>query len=149
FLETSRSLQASTVIGALASTVLVSAITVYFAESGASNSTVKSFWDALWWAFATVTTVGYGDVVPETSLGRFVGVITMIIGIGVYSALIGIIAASLANVARKAEAAPVQDLISKVERLGELSEGELEELIKNIERRWSELRLAHRQTQRG
>ncbi|MDM7275049.1 MAG: potassium channel family protein [Thermoprotei archaeon] len=141
FLETSRSLQASTVIGALASTVLVAAITVYFAESGSQGS-IKSFWDALWWAFATVTTVGYGDVVPQSGLGKAVGVMTMIVGIGVYSALIGIIAASLASIARRAGGA--EDLVSRVEKLGELSEEELEELIRDIRRRWSEAKLERR-----
>jgi len=44
--------------------------------------------DGLWWAFVTLTTVGYGDIVPITPGGRIVAVITMIFGIVVYSLII-------------------------------------------------------------
>jgi len=44
--------------------------------------------DGLWWAFVTLTTVGYGDVVPITPGGRIVAVMTMVIGIVVYSLVV-------------------------------------------------------------
>jgi len=44
--------------------------------------------DGLWWAFVTLTTVGYGDVVPITPGGRMVAVMTMVIGIVVYSLVV-------------------------------------------------------------
>ncbi len=44
--------------------------------------------DGLWWAFVTLTTVGYGDVVPVTPAGRLLAVITMIFGITLYSLMI-------------------------------------------------------------
>ncbi len=44
--------------------------------------------DGLWWAFVTLTTVGYGDIVPVTEGGRIVAVLTMVFGIAVYSLLI-------------------------------------------------------------
>lgn len=44
--------------------------------------------DGLWWAFVTLTTVGYGDIVPITGGGRIVGVFTMIFGITIYSLMI-------------------------------------------------------------
>ena len=44
--------------------------------------------DGLWWAFVTLTTVGYGDIYPVTSAGRVIAVFTMIFGITIYSLII-------------------------------------------------------------
>ena len=47
--------------------------------------------DALWWCVATVTTVGYGDVVPVTSLGRIVALVYMFFGIILITTLLAVI----------------------------------------------------------
>jgi voltage-gated potassium channel len=52
------------------------------------NPAFGSVSDGLWWAFVTLTTVGYGDVYPITSAGRIVAVITMLFGITLYSLMI-------------------------------------------------------------
>jgi voltage-gated potassium channel len=41
-----------------------------------------SLWDGMWWGLTTSTTVGYGDIYPETFLGRSIGAIVMIVGVG-------------------------------------------------------------------
>jgi voltage-gated potassium channel len=51
-----------------------------------------SVWDGVWWAAATMTTVGYGDLSPHTTGGRLVGVALMLIGIGFVALLTGAIA---------------------------------------------------------
>lgn len=56
------------------------------------SSEFNSVWLGLWWAVQTVTTVGYGDIVPQTSAGRFAGVAIMFTGI----AILGVLAGSLA-----------------------------------------------------
>ncbi len=66
--------------------VLIVATLVMSAERG-HNSDLDSFPDALWWSVATVTTVGYGDVVPVTQAGRAFAYVLMIGGIGLFSAL--------------------------------------------------------------
>ncbi|MDM8551473.1 ion channel [Desulfobacterales bacterium HSG2] len=53
-----------------------------------------SFIDALWWAVVTLTTVGYGDISPATTGGRFVGMTVMVIGIG----FLGVLTASIATI---------------------------------------------------
>ncbi len=53
--------------------------------------------NALWWALATLTTVGYGDMVPVTWAGRLFGGIVMIFGVCIYALPIGIIASGFAN----------------------------------------------------
>lgn len=58
-------------------------------EEAATGSTIHSVSDALWWAFATVTTVGYGDEYPVTNGGRFVAMILMILGVALVSVMTG------------------------------------------------------------
>ena len=55
----------------------------------------RDFFSALWWAVVTVTTVGYGDMVPQTVPGRILGVVVMISGIGLVSTLTGNLASLL------------------------------------------------------
>ena len=62
--------------------------TAAYALEHGHNSQFAHIQDGLWWAFVTLTTVGYGDVVPATSGGRIVAVLTMVFGIAVYSLLI-------------------------------------------------------------
>jgi voltage-gated potassium channel len=69
------------------------ALSILDAERGAPGATITSFGDALWWAWATVTTVGYGDRYPVTSEGRAVAAVLMLCGI----ALLGLVTASLAS----------------------------------------------------
>ncbi len=52
------------------------------------NQAFGTIEDALWWAFVTLTTVGYGDLYPITALGRIVAVVTMLFGITLYSLLV-------------------------------------------------------------
>jgi voltage-gated potassium channel len=70
-------------------TVVVFAAIFYWLESDV-NPSIASFLDAVWWAFATTTTVGYGDVVPITTAGKLIGIALMLIGVaifGIYTAL--------------------------------------------------------------
>lgn len=48
---------------------------------------IKTPSDGIWWAFATVTTIGYGDIVPSSIIGRIIGIILAGVGIGIFVAL--------------------------------------------------------------
>lgn len=51
-----------------------------------------STWDGVWWAITTMTTVGYGDLSPETTLGRMIAIVVMLVGIGLIAILTGAVA---------------------------------------------------------
>jgi voltage-gated potassium channel len=57
------------------------ALAFYVAEQGA-NPNVQTLFDGLWWAMATVTTIGYGDIYPVTVYGRLIAMVMMIAGVG-------------------------------------------------------------------
>lgn len=98
--------------------------------------TVETFGDSLWWSLVTITTVGYGDIAPVTTRGRFLAALLMFVGIGFISFLTGTIATFFVHKAK--ERAKVNDDKRKnelvegaIERLGrfhELNLGEVEEI---------------------
>ena len=73
--------------------VLVSSLAVLDAERGAPGTPIRTYGAAVWWALATITTVGYGDLAPVTAVGRWAAVLLMIGGV----ALAGVVTATLAS----------------------------------------------------
>lgn len=71
--------------------IIAGTVIMYNLEKGAENSQMTTLLDALWWCVATVTTVGYGDVVPVTSLGRIVALVYMFFGISLVATLLAVI----------------------------------------------------------
>ncbi len=120
--------------------VVVAAISVLSIELRAPQSEMHGVADALWWALATVTTVGYGDIVPITPAGRAIGMVLMVVGIGFMAALVSQVSATIVEtrLARTrmshghisdVEVARLQALIA---RLGDLTDGELAGLMREI-----------------
>ncbi|MEU3607990.1 potassium channel family protein [Streptomyces sp. NPDC035033] len=65
------------------------ALTVYHHEADAPGASIRTFGDAVWWACATLATVGYGDVSPVTPIGRTVAVGLMACGLALLGAVTG------------------------------------------------------------
>jgi voltage-gated potassium channel len=70
---------------------IVIAIVLVPIEAGAPGSFITSYGDSFWYVITTVTTVGYGDIVPVTELGRVVASFLQIVGIIMYGSLVGTI----------------------------------------------------------
>jgi voltage-gated potassium channel len=68
--------------GLLLVLMVLSGSVVYYAENPSQPEAFSSIPVSLWWAVATLTTVGYGDIYPITALGRLAGAITAMLGVG-------------------------------------------------------------------
>jgi len=76
-------------------TSLSLAIMVVPLESNHPQASILDIEDALWWAVSTISTVGYGDVVPVTTGGRMMGVLLQLVGVVLFGTMIGSIAYQL------------------------------------------------------
>ncbi|WP_068876756.1 MULTISPECIES: ion transporter [unclassified Phenylobacterium] len=77
--------------------MIVSATLLYLAEGPVQPEKFGSIPRALWWSVVTLTTIGYGDVYPETLLGRVFAAMTAVFGIGLIAAPTGILAAAFSD----------------------------------------------------
>lgn len=72
-----------------------------------------TIWDGMWWATQTVTTVGYGDIVPEQAGGQVIGAVLMISGLSFFAVITGVITSAFVTRAQEAR---------RVQRVGTLEE---------------------------
>ena len=126
-----------------AAIVVICSLSAYEAEHP-TNPGFATIGDALWWGIVTLTTVGYGDIVPKTTAGRLSGVAIMLTGVAVLGVLAGSLAslfglggaeagseASVVNDTDAAERLPLQEelaalrtqLLAVEQRLAELPSG--------------------------
>jgi voltage-gated potassium channel len=100
--------------------VLFSSIAILQVEN-APESNIHSPQDALWWAYATITTVGYGDKYPVTPEGRLIAAVLMTAGVGLFGSFTGLIASWVLKPSRKdteqdSELAQLREQIAAIER---------------------------------
>jgi voltage-gated potassium channel len=94
--------------------LLCTASLAYLLEREAQPEAFGSIPKALWWAIVTLTTTGYGDVVPQTALGRILAGVVMVSGILVFALWAGILATGFAEEWRRREFLQTWDLVAKV-----------------------------------
>jgi voltage-gated potassium channel len=92
------------------------AATVVASVEGGEGASIRSFPDALWWSMATITTVGYGDTVPISAVGRAMGYILMLGGIAFFSGITANLASFLVR-GRGTRDKALHDLVVEVEGL--------------------------------
>lgn len=113
----------------LCSGVLMAATAMYLAERTVQPDKFGSIPAAMWWAITTLTTVGYGDVVPVTTVGRIIGGITMVSGLVMLALPIAIIASSFSEVISKHNFVVTFSMISRLPPFSELDAPVLGELL--------------------
>jgi voltage-gated potassium channel len=104
--------------------ILISGELIYLIESVRPESNIKTLGNAFWWAFATITTVGYGDYYPVTHAGKVVGVLLMVLGISAFFILTAKVASLLVKKQEEKE-------FDKVNKKLEALEKKLNRLLKN------------------
>jgi voltage-gated potassium channel len=95
-----------------------------------------SVWDGVWWAASTMTTVGYGDITPKTTLGRIVGLALMLVGIGFVALVTGAVAQRFLSPQIQAETLGLETEVAR--DVGTAREEVLREL-RSVARRLQEL----------
>ena len=81
--------------------LIIASLLIYYAEHDAQPDKFPNAFSGLWWAVATLTTVGYGDIYPITAMGRFLGAAIAIMGIGMVAVPTGILSAGFVEVLEK------------------------------------------------
>ncbi len=71
--------------------IVIGSLVIFSVESQHPDSQINSMLDAVWWTVATVTTVGYGDIVPVTDTGKIVAIFFMFFGIGVLAIFLSVL----------------------------------------------------------
>jgi voltage-gated potassium channel len=92
----------------------MSAEMMYIVEGHVQPAVFGTLPDCMYWAIVTLTTVGYGDKVPITELGRLIAGITMIMGLGLFALPVGIISASFLSEIRRRDFVVTWSMISQI-----------------------------------
>lgn len=114
--------------------LLLAAVALYVLEGASQPSRFGSLPRALWWAVTTLTTTGYGDAVPQTSLGRMVAAIVMVCGLGLFGLWAGILATGFAAEHRRRDFVRNWDLVTSVPFLSNLNAPAIIELTRLLRR---------------
>lgn len=116
--------------GLLLMTVVLFASTgIYYIEGNAQPDKFGSVPDSAWWAIATLTTVGYGDVAPITPFGKVFGSIVMVTGLCILALPVAIISAGFAQELGRRDFVVTWSLMSRIPLLAELDASAVEKIM--------------------
>lgn len=128
-----RALMACGVI--LVGLVLIAASAMHAVEQDAQPDKLGTIPDAMYWAFITLATVGYGDVVPITPLGKIVASLTAIVGIVMLALPVGILASAFADEIRRRDFVVTLTMVAKVPLFADLDAGEVAGIMRFLNAR--------------
>jgi voltage-gated potassium channel len=103
---------------------------IYFLEREAQPEKFGSIPAAAWWAIATLTTVGYGDVAPVTPLGKILGGVVMLLGVGMFALPIAIISSGFSLESARHQFVATWSMVARLPLFASMSESEIAEVTK-------------------
>ena len=77
--------------------LIVASSIMYYVERDVQPDAFSSILSSMWWGVATLTTIGYGDIYPQTALGKMLGSLIAVLGIGLFALPAGIVASGFAS----------------------------------------------------
>ena len=110
--------------------LLFSSTGIYFLERHAQPQAFNSIPAAAWWALATLTTVGYGDVVPITPFGKLLGGVVMLLGVGMFALPVAIIATGFSQEANRHQFVVTWSMVARVPLFATMDQSEIAEITK-------------------
>ncbi|WP_269581225.1 cyclic nucleotide-gated ion channel [Roseibium sp. Sym1] len=126
-----KALLGSTMI--IAGVILLSATLMYLIENDDQPEKFRSILHGIYWAITTVTTVGYGDVVPVSNLGKMVGSFVMLMGYGLIALPVGIIASAFAREIHSRDFVVTWSMVARVPLFEDLTATEIAEVSKLLQ----------------
>jgi voltage-gated potassium channel len=110
-------------------TALVAASLMHLAEASVQPAKLGTIPEAFWWAIVTIGTIGYGDVVPVTALGKLIATATIFAGLVLMALPVGIIATAFAEQIRRRDFIVTWGMISRVPLFAELDAAEISDIM--------------------
>lgn len=102
---------------------------MYFAERRAQPEAFASIPHAMWWGVATLTTVGFGDVTPVTPVGKVLGAVAMLLGIGMFAMPAGILASGFSQEIKSRDFVIEWRMVAKVPVFGRLEASLIADIV--------------------
>jgi voltage-gated potassium channel len=109
---------------------LVAASIMHIIESAAQPDKFGTIPDAMWWAIVTLATVGYGDAIPITPLGRLATAMIILCGLIIVALPVGIIATAFANEIHRRDFVVTWGMVARVPLFAELEAGDIADIMR-------------------
>lgn len=113
--------------------ILLSATLMYLVEHNVQPEKFRSILHGMYWAITTITTVGYGDVVPVSNLGKLLGSFVMLMGYGLIALPVGIIASAFAREIHSRDFVVTWSMVARVPLFEDLKATEIAEVSKLLQ----------------